>query len=196
MICAALQAHLAAWRKSTRKPRRKSTRKSFSQGRPLHPKGRASHFVSCASHFALGRKSFARMRKSFCPGAQVIFDEGRGDAGDCSPAHCNPTRQRGIARPHATVSLQVLLSVLCELRENLRRFCPPLSRVRRHFHLSLAVLATSGPSNRVLSVHDRPCPSLAAGPRQSKQRCWRTKRALVRRWPARVSCPMAARPSL
>jgi hypothetical protein len=35
-----------------------------------------------------------------------------------------------------------------------------------------------------LSVHDRPCPPLAARRSRSKQCPWRTRSAFVRRWPA------------
>src|SRR5207253_11101599 len=78
-------------------------------------------------------------------------------------------------------------------REPSSPFCPPLSAVRRQF--SWRSWWTSGPSNRLVSAYDRLCPALAAGARQNKRRSWWIESAFVRRWPARASCPTAARPA-
>ena len=72
-------------------------------------------------------------------------------------------------------------------------FCPPLSRVRRQ--CAWRPWRTGGQKEQILSAYDRPCPHLAAGARQNKQRSWRTRALFVRRWPARGSCPTAARPA-
>ena len=78
-------------------------------------------------------------------------------------------------------------------REPSSPFCPRLAAVRRQS--AMAVLANKRPEQGVVSAYDRPCPSLAAGARQSKRCSWRTRALFVRRWPARGSCPTAARPA-
>ena len=68
MVCAALQAPLAYSRKPSAnqaQTKRKPTRKSFLQGRPLHRKWRANHFASCANHLGWARKPFCQLRKPF-----------------------------------------------------------------------------------------------------------------------------------
>src|SRR5438034_8999142 len=69
----------------------------------------------------------------------------------------------------------VFLCDPCELRESLL-----LHFVRGGPRYAANLLwrswRTSGQSKRVVSAYDRPCPSLAAGARQSKRCSWRTRR--------------------
>src|SRR5207248_1789673 len=64
---------------------RTSTRTSFSQGRPLHPKWRAHHFASCAHHFAWSRTPFL-------PAAQAILLGGAHHFACCPSPAASPPR--------------------------------------------------------------------------------------------------------
>ena len=109
------------------------------------------------------RKSFWQLRKSFCPVAQVICQDaqvilpwGASHFDEDSATRATPVLAGFQTVPPARCGRSPDCATGCSSSP----FCPPLSRVRRQ--CAWRCWRTSGRSERVLSVYDRPCPPLSS----------------------------------